>query len=81
MNIRNENTNQEKKTQHENNNWPGYLMNLGMLLKNSVTFRSLAYASEIGEASKPIVSKRIVNIAYGISFAYVLLILDIKHMM
>ncbi|KAJ3177154.1 hypothetical protein HDU87_004646 [Geranomyces variabilis] len=33
--------------------------------------RYLAYTSDVGEAFRPVVNKRIVNAAYGISFAYV----------
>lgn len=45
-----------------------YARNIGTLLKN---YRSISYASEVGESARPIVPKWCVNALYAVSFCYV----------
>jgi fission process protein 1 len=61
-----------------NDNYPAYLRFIASLIKKISSQRPLAYASEVGEASRPLVNKWVVRSAYGLSFAYVFADIGIK---
>ena len=47
----------------------GYLRSIGLVVSRGS--RYLAYTSDVGEAFRPVVHSRIVNLAYLISWSYV----------
>ncbi|KAJ3257570.1 hypothetical protein HK103_004479 [Boothiomyces macroporosus] len=57
------------ETTDSNARYIGYAGRIARALNSSS--RYLAYTSDVGEAFRPVVSKGLVNAAYGISFAYV----------
>ncbi|KAJ3268159.1 hypothetical protein HDV01_003372 [Terramyces sp. JEL0728] len=57
------------ETTDSNARYIGYAGRMARALNASS--RYLAYTSDVGEAFRPVVSKAVVNAAYGISFAYV----------
>jgi len=48
----------------------GYLRTIGLVVSKGT--RYLAYTSDVGEAFRPVVPSRVVNLAYLISWSYVL---------
>jgi hypothetical protein len=61
------------KIHHNDNNYWAYMRNAGFILKRGfITYaRPLAYTSELGEATRPIVPLWFVRMMYGVTFAYV----------
>lgn len=51
---------------------------LDIWLKKGASIRPLAYASEVREASRPLVNKWVARGAYGLSFAYVFVDIGVK---
>ena len=62
----------------DENNFIPYFRPIVSSLRSITNVRALAYTSEIGEASRPIVPKGIVNLAYGLSFGYVFADMAVK---
>lgn len=54
------------------NNSLAYTRNVVSLLKKAVSFRPLAYTSEVGEAFRPIIPNWLVKSGYGLSIGYVI---------
>jgi hypothetical protein len=62
------------------NNSMAYARNIIVLLKKIVSFRPLAYTSEVGEAFRPIIPNWLVKSAYVLSIVMLLVTYVLRYM-
>lgn len=62
----------------DDDNYLAYSRNVANILKNTFTYRPMAYASEVGESLRPVTKQFIVRGAYALSFGYVFTDIGIK---